>query len=117
MSFVGPRPEQPAFVEALAAALPFYEERHMIHPGLTGWAQVCYPYGASTEDARCKLEYDLYYLKHAGIMFDLLILLDTVRVVLIGGLKKDPLRPRYTPTLVPAMPPPAEDADQNEVVA
>jgi exopolysaccharide biosynthesis polyprenyl glycosylphosphotransferase len=117
MSFVGPRPEQPSFVEALAEALPFYEERHMIHPGLTGWAQVCYPYGASTEDARCKLEYDLYYLKHAGIIFDLLILLDTVRVVLVGGLKKDPQRPRYTPTLVPDMLRVEEDSDQAEKVA
>lgn len=70
----------------------------MIHPGLTGWAQVCYPYGASTDDARCKLEYDLYYLKHAGIIFDLLILLDTVRVVLVGGLKKEKSRPRYAPS-------------------
>lgn len=117
MSFVGPRPEQPSFVEALAGALPFYEERHMIHPGLTGWAQVCYPYGASTEDARCKLEYDLYYLKHAGIIFDMLILLDTVRVVLVGGLKKDPQRPRYTPTLVPDMPPVEAELDQRESVA
>jgi len=101
MSFVGPRPEQPAFVDALKEVLPFYEERHMIHPGLTGWAQVCYPYGASTEDARCKLEYDLYYLKHAGVIFDLLILLDTVRVVLVGGLSQSSQRPRYSPTLVP----------------
>lgn len=105
MSFVGPRPEQPAFVANLAAELPFYEERHMIHPGLTGWAQVCYPYGASTEDARCKLEYDLYYLKHAGVVFDLLILLDTVRVVLIGGMKKGAQRPRYQPSTVGAAEP------------
>jgi exopolysaccharide biosynthesis polyprenyl glycosylphosphotransferase len=116
MSFVGPRPEQPSFVEALTEALPFYEERHMIHPGLTGWAQVCYPYGASTEDARCKLEYDLYYLKHAGVIFDLLILLDTIRVVLIGGLNKASQRPRYTPTLVPAMPA-AEPETETERVA
>lgn len=95
MSFVGPRPEQPAFVEKLAKTIPYYEERHMIPPGLTGWAQVCYPYGANVEDARCKLEYDLYYLKHAGVVFDLLILLDTVRVVLMGGLKPKESRPRY----------------------
>ncbi len=95
MSFVGPRPEQPAFVQKLAKSIPYYEERHMIPPGLTGWAQVCYPYGATSEDARCKLEYDLYYLKHAGVVFDLLILLDTVRVVLIGGLKPKARRPRY----------------------
>ncbi|MEZ5384350.1 MAG: exopolysaccharide biosynthesis polyprenyl glycosylphosphotransferase [Prosthecobacter sp.] len=87
MSFVGPRPERPEFVETLAKTLPYYEERHMIHPGLTGWAQVCYPYGSSVEDAKCKLEYDLYYLKHAGVIFDLLILLDTIRVVLGGGQK------------------------------
>lgn len=99
MSFVGPRPEQPAFVEQLAKVLPFYEERHMIHPGLTGWAQVCYPYGATTEDAHCKLEYDLYYLKHAGVVFDLLILLDTVRVVLIGGMKKEAQKPRLRPSV------------------
>ncbi len=95
MSFVGPRPERPEFVDQLKKVLPYYEERHMIHPGLTGWAQVCYPYGSSVEDARCKLEYDLYYLKHAGVIFDLLILLDTVRVVLEGG-KKAPTQERYT---------------------
>lgn len=94
MSFVGPRPERPEFVKQLSETLPYYEERHMIHPGLTGWAQVCYPYGASVEDAKCKLEYDLYYLKHAGVVFDLLILLDTVRVVLGGGLKSSAHR-RY----------------------
>ncbi len=87
MSFVGPRPERPEFVKLLDEALPYYEERHMINPGLTGWAQVSYPYGASVEDAKRKLEYDLYYLKHAGVVFDILILLDTVRVVLIGGVK------------------------------
>jgi exopolysaccharide biosynthesis polyprenyl glycosylphosphotransferase len=95
MSFVGPRPEQPAFVDALTEELPFYQERHMIHPGLTGWAQVSYPYGSTTDDARCKLEYDLYYLKHAGVVFDLLIMLDTIRVVLIGGMKKEAQKPRY----------------------
>lgn len=95
MSFVGPRPEQPSFVSALAEELPFYQERHMIHPGLTGWAQVSYPYGSTTDDARCKLEYDLYYLKHAGVIFDMLVLLDTIRVVLIGGMKKSAQKPRY----------------------
>jgi lipopolysaccharide/colanic/teichoic acid biosynthesis glycosyltransferase len=99
MSFVGPRPEQPAFVETLSKVLPFYEERHMIHPGLTGWAQVSYPYGATTEDAQCKLEYDLYYLKHAGIAFDLLVLLDTVRVVLVGGMKAARQKRRYPSTI------------------
>lgn len=100
MSFVGPRPERPEFVSKLARSLPYYQERHMIQPGLTGWAQVCYPYGASVEDARCKLEYDLYYLKHAGVLFDSLILLDTVRVVLGGGLKNTG-KYRY-PASVPA---------------
>ena len=66
----------------------------MLQPGLTGWAQVCSPYGASINDALCKLEYDLYYLKHAGVLFDSLILLDTVRVVLGGGLQADS-RQRY----------------------
>lgn len=90
----------------------------MIHPGLTGWAQVCYPYGASTEDARCKLEYDLYYLKHAGVVFDLLILLDTVRVVLIGGMKKEAQRPRYQPgTLAAAEPPVVPPGGPVEVTA
>lgn len=67
----------------------------MLQPGLTGWAQVCYPYGASINDAKCKLEYDLYYLKYAGVLFDSLILLDTVRVVLGGGLKIN-TNQRYT---------------------
>lgn len=95
MSFVGPRPERPEFVIKLSHVLPYYQERHMLQPGLTGWAQVCYPYGASINDAKCKLEYDLYYLKYAGILFDSLILLDTVRVVLGGGLKAN-TRQRYT---------------------
>jgi lipopolysaccharide/colanic/teichoic acid biosynthesis glycosyltransferase len=95
MSFVGPRPERPEFVSKLARVLPYYQERHMIQPGLTGWAQVCYPYGSSIEDAKCKLEYDLYYMKHAGVLFDSLILLDTVRVVLGGGLKSTG-QSRYT---------------------
>ena len=95
MSFVGPRPERPEFVTKLSQVLPYYQERHMLQPGLTGWAQVSYPYGASINDAKCKLEYDLYYLKHAGILFDSLILLDTVRVVLGGGMKAAS-RKRYT---------------------
>lgn len=82
MSFVGPRPERPAFVEELTRELPFYAERHMVKPGLTGWAQINYPYGASIEDARAKLEYDLYYAKNYSPFLDLLILLQTVRVVL-----------------------------------
>jgi sugar transferase (PEP-CTERM system associated) len=82
MSFVGPRPERPQFVESLEQQLPFYAERHMVKPGITGWAQINYPYGASIEDARHKLEYDLYYAKNYSPFLDLLILLQTLRVVL-----------------------------------
>jgi sugar transferase (PEP-CTERM system associated) len=82
MSFVGPRPERPQFVCDLEARLPFYAERHMVKPGITGWAQINYPYGASIEDARQKLEYDLYYVKNYSPFLDLLILLQTMRVVL-----------------------------------
>ncbi|MGX7925955.1 TIGR03013 family XrtA/PEP-CTERM system glycosyltransferase [Tsuneonella sp. HG094] len=82
MSFVGPRPEVPAFVTDLEDKLPYYAERHMVKPGITGWAQINYPYGASVEDARAKLEYDLYYAKNYTPFLDLLILLQTVRVVL-----------------------------------
>jgi sugar transferase (PEP-CTERM system associated) len=82
MSFVGPRPERPQFVEDLERELPFYAERHMVKPGITGWAQINYPYGASIEDARHKLEYDLYYAKNYSPFLDLLILLQTLRVVL-----------------------------------
>jgi sugar transferase (PEP-CTERM system associated) len=82
MSFVGPRPERPQFVSDLEARLPFYAERHVVKPGITGWAQINYPYGASIEDARQKLEYDLYYAKNYTPFLDLLILLQTVRVVL-----------------------------------
>src|SRR5690606_23857946 len=82
MSFVGPRPEVPAFVEDLEDKLPFYAERHMVKPGITGWAQINYPYGASIEDARRKLEYDLYYAKNYTPFLDLLILLQTLRVIL-----------------------------------
>jgi sugar transferase (PEP-CTERM system associated) len=81
MSFVGPRPERPYFVEQLAAAIPFYLERHVVKPGLTGWAQVKYQYGSSVEDAMEKLRYDLYYIKHMSLIFDLTIALDTVKVI------------------------------------
>ena len=84
MSFVGPRPERPEFVEQLAATIPFYRERHFVKPGLTGWAQVCYPYGASEQDALEKLQYDLFYVKNHGLLFDFLILLQTVEVILLG---------------------------------
>lgn len=82
MSFVGPRPERPEFVADLEAHIPFYAERHMVKPGLTGWAQVNYPYGASVEDARAKLEFDLYYAKNYTPFLDIVILLQTLRVVL-----------------------------------
>ena len=82
MSFVGPRPERPEFCADLEEQLPFYAERHMVKPGITGWAQINYPYGASTEDSRHKLEYDLYYAKNYTPFLDLLILLQTLRVVL-----------------------------------
>jgi sugar transferase (PEP-CTERM system associated) len=82
MSFVGPRPERPYFVHRLAQSIPYYHERHSVKPGITGWAQVNYPYGASLEDARNKLSYDLYYLKNRGLFLDLIILIRTVRVVL-----------------------------------
>jgi len=82
MSFVGPRPEVPTFVDDLEDKLPFYAERHMVKPGITGWAQINYPYGASIEDARAKLEYDLYYAKNYTPFLDLLIMLQTLRVIL-----------------------------------
>ena len=82
MSFVGPRPERPEFVAGLEEELPFYAERHMVKPGITGWAQINYPYGASIEDARHKLEYDLYYAKNYTPFLDILIILQTLRVIL-----------------------------------
>ena len=82
MSLVGPRPERPEFTRMLAASLPLYNERHLVKAGLTGWAQINYPYGASLDDARSKLSYDLHYVKNYGVLFDLLILIQTARVVL-----------------------------------
>jgi sugar transferase (PEP-CTERM system associated) len=82
MSFVGPRPERPQFVADLEARLPYYAERHMVKPGITGWAQINYPYGASIDDARQKLEYDLYYAKTYTPFLDIVILLQTIRVIL-----------------------------------
>ena len=82
MSFVGPRPERPAFVDDFCQQIPFYAERHCVKPGITGWAQTNYPYGASLEDARNKLSYDLYYAKNHGLFLDLIILLQTIRVIL-----------------------------------
>jgi sugar transferase (PEP-CTERM system associated) len=84
MSFVGPRPERPEFVAELSETIPYYRERHCVKPGITGWAQLCYPYGSSERDAREKLQYDLYYVKNHSLVFDLMILLQTVEVVLLG---------------------------------
>jgi sugar transferase (PEP-CTERM system associated) len=84
MSFVGPRPERPFFVETLKKQIPYYSEKHCIKPGITGWAQVRYEYGDSVEDAMEKLRYDLYYIKHLSLFLDLLIILDTVKVIFFG---------------------------------
>ncbi len=84
MSFVGPRPERPQFVEQLSESIPYYPERHRVKPGITGWAQVRYPYGASEKDALEKLQYDLYYVKNCSLFLDCLILMQTAEVVLFG---------------------------------
>jgi sugar transferase (PEP-CTERM system associated) len=87
MSFVGPRPERPFFIEKLKKEIPFYPYRHSVKPGITGWAQIFYPYGASKQDALEKLKYDLYYIKHMSPFMDLMIILETVKIVLFreGG--------------------------------
>ena len=84
MSFVGPRPERPFFVDQLKEKILYYDERHSVRPGITGWAQVQYPYGSTTEDAICKHEYDLFYLKNMSLLFDCAIIFQTVRIVLFG---------------------------------
>ncbi|HMQ03342.1 MAG TPA: TIGR03013 family PEP-CTERM/XrtA system glycosyltransferase [Pyrinomonadaceae bacterium] len=84
MSFIGPRPERPHFVSELAEQIPFYEHRHLLAPGLTGWAQIKYPYGASVEDARQKLQYDLYYIKNQSLALDAIIIFETVKTVIFG---------------------------------
>ena len=84
MSMVGPRPERPIFVSDLTEKLPFYEQRHRLKPGLTGWAQLCHPYGGSVSDAKEKLQYDLYYLKNHSVLLDLIIIFQTIEVVLVG---------------------------------
>lgn len=84
MMFVGPRPERPHFVSQLATEIHFYEHRHLVAPGLTGWAQIKYPYGASVEDARQKLQYDLYYIKNQSLPLDLVIVFETIKTVLFG---------------------------------
>ena len=84
MSFVGPRPERPFFVDQLVEKIPYYSLRHSVKPGITGWAQVSSPYGASLEDAVEKLQYDLYYVKNHGLFLDLIILFSTIEVVVLG---------------------------------
>ncbi len=84
MSFIGPRPERRVFIDHLEKELPYYNMRHLVKPGLTGWAQVMYPYGSSIEDSLRKLEYDLYYIKHQRIIFDIMIFFRTIKIVLFG---------------------------------
>ena len=84
MSFVGPRPERPYFVKDLAARITYYPSRHTVKPGITGWAQIRFPYGATIEDAIQKLQYDLYYVKNHTLFLDLIILFQTAQVVLFG---------------------------------
>ena len=96
MSFIGPRPERPEFVAELEEQISYYGERHCVKPGLTGWAQLCYPYGASVEDAKQKLQYDLYYVKNHSLWFDALIFLQTLEVVLWG--RERPEEPPVTDT-------------------
>jgi len=84
MGFVGPRPERPEFVQWLAREIPFYELRHMVRPGITGWAQVRYQYGANLEETKRKLEYDLYYVKHMSVGLDLLIMFETIKTIVLG---------------------------------
>jgi lipopolysaccharide/colanic/teichoic acid biosynthesis glycosyltransferase len=84
MSLVGPRPERAFFVERLSEKIRYYSLRHSIKPGITGWAQICYPYGDSEEDATEKLQYDLYYMKNMSALFDLQILFESLKVILLG---------------------------------
>ncbi len=84
MSLIGPRPERPFFVDQLTREIPFYAVRHSVKPGVTGWAQVCYHYGATVEDSAEKLQYDLYYVKNQSLFLDLIILFETVGVVVTG---------------------------------
>ena len=85
MALVGPRPERPEFVSKLTQTIPFYRQRHLIKPGLTGWAQICYRYGSSEDDAREKLSYDFYYLKNASLLLDFQICLQTISEVTRGS--------------------------------
>jgi hypothetical protein len=111
MSVVGPRPERPEFVEVLSQQVPLYFYRHSVRPGLTGWAQLNFPYGASIGDAREKLTYDLYYIKNSNIVTDLLVLLQTLEVVvwgrgtsMSGGVRPRSLTARELPNEAPLLP-------------
>ena len=84
MSFVGPRPERPEFVDGYNNSISHYPLRHKVKPGITGWAQICYPYGETEEDAKRKLEYDLYYVKNYSLFLDMMILFQTLQVVAFG---------------------------------
>jgi lipopolysaccharide/colanic/teichoic acid biosynthesis glycosyltransferase len=84
MSMIGPRPERPEFVEKLKEIIPYYSKRHFVKPGVTGWAQIRYPYGASVEDAIEKLRFDLYYIKNISLTLELMIIFETVKVILFG---------------------------------
>jgi lipopolysaccharide/colanic/teichoic acid biosynthesis glycosyltransferase len=84
MSFVGPRPERPFFVEQLRKEIPYYDQRHAVKPGITGWAQIRYSYGASKEETLEKLRYDLYYIKNLSLLLDTIIIFETIKVVLFG---------------------------------
>ncbi len=88
MSFVGPRPERPFFVEQLRRRIPFYDQRHIVKPGITGWAQVRFRYGSDESDAIVKLRHDMFYIKHRSLTFDLRILVETVLVVFRPGLAR-----------------------------
>ena len=84
MSLVGPRPERPVFCEMLEKEIPLYPQRHSVRPGITGWAQIKYQYGASIEEAKTKLEYDLFYIKHMSVLVDLAIVFETAKVLVTG---------------------------------
>jgi lipopolysaccharide/colanic/teichoic acid biosynthesis glycosyltransferase len=84
MSFVGPRPERPFFVESLKQSIPYYDLRHSVKPGITGWAQISYRYGDSEHDAIEKLQYDLYYIKHMSPLFDIQIIFESIKVIIFG---------------------------------
>jgi lipopolysaccharide/colanic/teichoic acid biosynthesis glycosyltransferase len=84
MAFVGPRPERPEFVEMLTESLPYYPVRHVVRPGITGWAQIKYKYGNTVEDSKQKLQYDLFYIKNASLGLDIMVMFQTIKIVLLG---------------------------------